>query len=185
MRLRSAQRLRERRDGDAVLLNSILFYFFAGLAVASAILMVTRRKVIHSAVFLMTTLIATAGIYLQLQADFLFVVQLILYAGGIMVLFVFFIMLVNPEVSPPKAAYNRQKVVGAALAMALGAEILPALWMRRGDWRLHPANPLPAMNTEAVADSLFRHSVLAFELVSILLLVAMVGAVVLARRRAA
>lgn len=166
-----------------MLLNSILFYFFAGLAVVSAILMVTRRNVVHSAVFLITTLVATAGIYLQLQAEFLFVVQLILYVGGIMVLFVFVIMLVDLDVSMRLAAFNRQKFVGIALAAALGAEILLAIWIGRGDLRLHQPNPLPAMNTEAVADALFRHSVLAFELASILLLVAMVGAVVLAKRR--
>lgn len=168
-----------------MLLNSILFYFFAGLAVASAMLMVMRRNVVHSAVFLITTLIATAGIYLQLQAEFLFVVQLILYVGGIMVLFVFVIMLVNLDLSMRMGAFNRQKFVGAALALALGAEILAAIWIGRGDLQLHQANPLPTMNTEAVADALFRHSVLAFELASILLLVAMVGAVVLAKRRAA
>lgn len=168
-----------------MLLNSILFYFFAGLAVASAILMITRRNVVHSAVFLITALVATAGIYLQLQAEFLFAVQLILFVGGIMVLFVFLIMLVNFEAPMRMAAFNRQKFVGAALAVALGAEILLAIWIGRGDLRLEQANPLPAMNTEAVADALFRHSVLAFELASILLLVAMVGAVVLARRRAA
>ncbi len=168
-----------------MLLNIILFYFFAGLAVASAILMVTRRNVMHSAVFLITTLVATAGIYLQLQAEFLFVVQLILFVGGIMVLFVFFIMLVNFEAPLRMTAFNRQKFVGAALALALGAEILLGIWIGRGDLRLHQVNPLPDLNTGAIADALFRHSVLAFELASILLLVAMVGAVVLARRRAA
>ncbi|MGH9700833.1 MAG: NADH-quinone oxidoreductase subunit J family protein [Candidatus Acidiferrales bacterium] len=168
-----------------MLLNSILFYFFAGLAVVSAILMVTRRNVMHSAVFLITSLIATAGIYLQLQAEFLFVVQLILFVGGIMVLFVFVIMLVNLEAPVRMAEFNRRKFVGAALALAMGAEILLAIWIGRGDLRLHQANPLPDLNTEAVADAFFRHSVLAFELVSILLLAAMVGAVVLAKRRAA
>ena len=80
------------------MLDKVLFYFFAGIAVASAVLMVTRRNVVHSAIFLITALLATAGIFLQLRAEFLFIVQIILYVGGIMVLFVFVIMLVNLDV---------------------------------------------------------------------------------------
>src|SRR5216110_3947403 len=79
------------------MLDKVLFYFFAGIAVVSAVLMVTRRNVVHSAIFLITALLATAGIFLQLRAEFLFIVQIILYVGGIMVLFVFVIMLVNLE----------------------------------------------------------------------------------------
>src|SRR6266849_10956643 len=71
------------------MLDKLLFYFFAAIAVASAALMVTRRNVVHSAIFLITALLATAGIFLQLRAEFLFIVQIILYVGGIMVLFVF------------------------------------------------------------------------------------------------
>ena len=78
----------------------------------SAILMVTRRNVVHSAIFLITTLLATAGIFLQLQAEFLFVVQIILYVGGIMVLFVFVIMLVNLDVALHQMQFNRQMVGG-------------------------------------------------------------------------
>jgi len=73
------------------MLDKVLFYFFAGIAVASAALMVTRRNAVHSAIFLIATLLATAGIFLQLRAEFLFIVQIILYVGGIMVLFIFVI----------------------------------------------------------------------------------------------
>src|SRR6202011_1274132 len=108
-------------------LNSILFYFFAGLAVASAILMVTRRNIVHGAVFLISTLLATAGIFLQLQAEFLFIVQVILYVGGIMVLFVFVIMLVNLDVSMRLVQFNRQRFVAGALALVLGAQVFFAV----------------------------------------------------------
>ena len=79
------------------MLDQIIFYFFAALAVLSAILVVTRRNVVQSAIFLITALLATAGIFLQLHAEFLFIVQVILYAGGIMVLFLFVIMLLGSE----------------------------------------------------------------------------------------
>src|SRR6202042_2498486 len=89
-------------------LNQALFIFFAVMAVASAVLMVTRRNIVHGAVFLITTLLSTAGIFLLLEAEFLFIVQVILYVGGIMVLFVFVIMLVNLDVSMRQVQFNRQ-----------------------------------------------------------------------------
>src|SRR5471030_2014306 len=104
-------------------LDSISFYFFAAIAVISAILVVTRRNVLHSAVFLVTALLATAGIFLQLHAEFLFIVQVILYAGGIMVLFVFVIMLVNSDLSLKRVQFNRQWALGSLLALALGAQL--------------------------------------------------------------
>src|SRR5579862_1357452 len=105
------------------MLDVVLFYFFAGLAVLSAILVVTRRNPVHSAIFLVTALLATAGIFLQLHAEFLFIVQVILYVGGIMVLFVFVIMLVNLDVSVRQLRFNRMWVVGLLLAVALGAQV--------------------------------------------------------------
>src|ERR1700722_8326697 len=167
-----------------MMLDSILFYFFAALAVGSAILMVTRRNAVHSAVFLISTLLATAGIFLQLQAEFLFVVQIILYVGGIMVLFVFVIMLVNLDVSMRLVQFNRQKWVAGVLALVLGAQVLFALWVGRGELRLPaPAVDVSPRNTEAIGQALFQHYMLPFEIASILLLVAMIGAVVMAKRR--
>src|SRR5712692_6821326 len=101
--------------------NSAIFYFFAGLAVLSAILVVTRRSAVHSAIFLITALLATAGIFLQLQAEFLFIVQIILYVGGIMVLFVFVIMLVNLDVALHQVQFNRQTWVASLIALVVSA----------------------------------------------------------------
>ncbi len=111
-----------------------LFYFFAGLAVISAILVVTRRNAVHSAIFLVTALLATAGIFLQLHAEFLFIVQVILYVGGIMVLFIFVIMLVNLDVSVRQMRFNRMWVVGLLLALALGRAGLHGVSVR-AKWR--------------------------------------------------
>jgi NADH-quinone oxidoreductase subunit J len=168
-------------------LNQALFIFFAVMAVASAILMVTRRNIVHGAVFLINTLLSTAGIFLLLQAEFLFVVQIILYVGGIMVLFVFVIMLVNLDVSMRQVQFNRQWFVAGALALVLAAQFLFAIHATQAG---RDPLRLPAMtaeispkNTEAVADALFSHYMLPFEIASILLLVAMIGAVVMAKRR--
>ncbi len=164
-------------------MTSVLFYIFALLAVASAILMVTRRNIIHSAVFLITTLLATAGIFLQLEAEFLFVVQIILYVGGIMVLFVFVIMLVNLDVSLHLIQFNRQKYVAGVLAFVLTAQLLVAFWVGRSSLNLGDARAMDPKNTEAVGQALFQRYMLPFEIASILLLVAMIGAVVMAKRR--
>src|SRR5580692_10413243 len=152
------------------MLDQILFHFFAVLAVASAILVVTRRNVVQSAIFLITALLATAGIFLQLHAEFLFVVQVILYAGGIMVLFVFVIMLVNLDVALHQVQFNRHWLVATLLALVLGAEIGAALLVGRQD--LITILPAPAQalepNTERIASALFRTYMLPFELASIL-----------------
>jgi NADH-quinone oxidoreductase subunit J len=167
-----------------MILNQILFYFFSALAVGSAILMVTRRNIVHGAVFLISTLLSTAGVFLLLQAEFLFVVQIILYVGGIMVLFVFVIMLVNLDVSLRQVQFNRQKYVAGVLALVLAAQVFFALWIARAGLNLSAAtSAMPARNTEAIGDSIFQHYMLPFEIASILLLVAMIGAVVMAKRR--
>jgi NADH-quinone oxidoreductase subunit J len=171
------------------MLDRVLFYFFAGIAVSSAALMVTRRNVIHSAIFLITALLATAGIFLQLRAEFLFIVQIILYVGGIMVLFVFVIMLVNLDVALQQIQFARQKWVALVVALALAAQVGFMFWTsgKMAGQGLPvltaaAAASLPA-NSETVAHSLFESYLLPFEIASVLLLVAMIGAVVMAKKR--
>jgi NADH-quinone oxidoreductase subunit J len=171
------------------MLDSVLFYLFAGLAVASAVLTVTRRNAVHSAIFLITALLATAGIFLQLRAEFLFIVQIILYVGGIMVLFVFVIMLVNLDVAVRQIQFARQKWVALVVALALAAQVGLMFWSSGK----MPGQGLPVLtaaaaeklplNSEEVAKSLFSTYLLPFEIASILLLVAMIGAVVMAKKR--
>ncbi len=176
-------RLRVANSGEEM--NEVLFIFFAALAIGSAIAMVTRRNIVHSAVFLITTLLATAGIFLQLQAEFLFVVQIILYVGGIMVLFVFVIMLVNLDVALHLVQFNRQRFVAGILTLVLAAQVLGAFWAGRGSLNMAEARArvMEPKNTEAIGQALFQRYMLPFEIASILLLVAMIGAVVMAKRR--
>jgi NADH-quinone oxidoreductase subunit J len=171
------------------MLDEVIFYFFAGLAVVSAALTVTRRNAVHSAIFLITALLATAGIFLQLGAEFLFIVQIILYVGGIMVLFVFVIMLVNLDVALHQIQFARQKWVALVIALALAAQVGLMLWssgkMPGQVWPgLTPAAASKlSPNSEVVAKSLFESYLLPFEIASVLLLVAMIGAVVMAKKR--
>ena len=168
------------------MLDKALFYFFAAVAVASAVLMVTRRNVVHGAIFLITALLATAGIFLQLRAEFLFIVQIILYVGGIMVLFVFVIMLVNLDVALQQIQFARQKWVALLVALALAGQVGLMFWssgkMAGQGLPAAAASTLPP-NSEEVAKSLFSSYLLPFEIASVLLLVAMIGAVVMAKKR--
>jgi NADH-quinone oxidoreductase subunit J len=172
------------------MLDKVIFYFFAGLAVLSAVLTVTRRNAVHSAIFLITALLATAGIFLQLRAEFLFIVQIILYVGGIMVLFIFVIMLVNLDVAVRQMQFARQKWVALLISLALAAQVGLMLWSAGklpGQGLLVSnavsADKLPLENSEEVARSLFSSYLLPFEIASVLLLVAMIGAVVMAKKR--
>jgi NADH-quinone oxidoreductase subunit J len=171
------------------MLDSILFYTFGGAAVLSAALMVTRRNPVHSAVFLIATLLATGGIFLQLRAEFLFVTQIILYACGIMVLFLFVILLVRVDAAVPQMRFRMQKLVAVAVVFALGFEVLVILFSADklpGEGlfvqEITAAGKLPP-NSEALARSLFTTYSLPFEMAGVLLLIAIVGAVVMAKGR--
>lgn len=171
------------------MLDKVIFFFFAGVAILSAALMVTRRNAMHSAIFLITSLLAVAGIFLQLRAEFIFIAQIILYVGGIMVLFIFVIMLVRLDVALHQIQFSRQKWVALLVGLVLAAEVGVMLWTSRGvpgQGFLLP-NAVPAAqlkpNTEELAARLFDAYLLPFEIASVLLLVAMVGAVVMAKKR--
>src|SRR5262244_2401454 len=100
--------------------TSFFFYFLSALALSGGVLVITRRNPVHSALALILTLLALAGIYLMLYAPFVAGVQIILYAGGIMVLFLFVIMLVNLERAQEEKQFNKQWIVGLVAAAALG-----------------------------------------------------------------
>lgn len=165
------------------MLDSVIFYFFASIAVVSAVIMITRRNAIHSAIFLITTLLATAGIFLQLRAEFLFISQIILYVGGIMVLFLFVIMLVNLERTAQERPFNKQWAVGIVAAGALGVMFV-AIYAKGRALFPEPSITLPEVeNTQRIGTMLYGNYMFAFEIASLLLLVAIIGAVVMAKKR--
>jgi NADH:ubiquinone oxidoreductase subunit 6 (subunit J) len=163
-------------------LNTFLFYFFAALAVASAILVVTRRNVAHAAIFLVTTLLATAGIFLLLQAEFVFIAQVFLYAGGTALLFVFAGMLVRQDTVPKMVRFHRRHVVAGVLTTILAGQIVFAIVVGRTSLRL-PAmqTAISPTSTGVVGDALFHAFIVPFGIAAVLLLVAMVGAVLMAK----
>lgn len=169
-----------------MLTDTILFYAFASLVLGGAILTVTRRSAVHSAIFLIVSLLGVAGLYLLQHAEFLFAVQIILYVGGIMLLFLFVIMLVNLDQAAQERQFNRQWPLALACVTGVGALITFFLHKGAGSFQLAPPTATPAQgagNTEMLADVLFSEYLLPFELASILLLVAVVGSVVMAKKR--
>lgn len=163
----------------------VVFLFFGGLAVASAILMVVRKNIVHSAVFFFTAVLAIAGIFLQLRAEFLFGVQIILFAGAVVVLFVFVFLLLKPDFLFRKAHFSGQKWIAIILASVLGAQLLLAagIGSKMFNFPVPSDSSLPA-NTGDLARSLFQNYLVPLEMVALLLLVAMIGAAVMAKRGA-
>jgi NADH-quinone oxidoreductase subunit J len=159
------------------------FYLLAGMMLIGGILVITRKNPVHSALALIVTLLAQASIYLMLYAPFVAGVQIILYAGGIMVLFLFVIMLVSIDRSMKERQFNSQWVVGLIAATALGGLFI-AVFSKGKD--IFPEHALPMIesdNTQQVATMLYGQYMFAFEIASLLLLVAIIGAVVMAKKR--
>jgi NADH-quinone oxidoreductase subunit J len=170
------------------MLDTVLFYIFAAMTLLGGILTITRRSAVHSAIALITSLMGVAGLYLMQQAEFLFAVQIVLYIGGIMVLFLFVIMLVNLDEAAKERQFSRYWLVGVAAVIAVGAEL--AYFFYKGGpnaFHIEPgmaaAAPQAMGNTEVIAQSLFSEYLLPFEVASLLLLVAVVGSVVMAKKR--
>lgn len=168
------------------MLELVLFYIFAAIAIVSAILVITQHNVVHSAAFLGATLFAVAGIFLTLHAEFLAGVQVIVYVGGILVLFVFVIMLISVDRSLHERQYNRQWTIALITSAMLIVEIAYGLYRGKDDFVLPnivPPAAAAAGNSEQVGTALYTAYLLPFEIASILLLVAIVGAVVLSKKR--
>ena len=165
-------------------MDAFFFYAFALLTVAGAVATVTFKNAVHSAVSLIGSLLGAAGLYLLQKAEFLFAVQIILYIGGIMLLFLFVIMLVNLDLAEKQRQFNRQGWI--ALACVLGIAIEAVFYVRSTAAVSPWSSPVPTPaggNTERLADVLFSEYLLPFEIVSILLLVAVVGSVFMAKKR--
>jgi len=166
------------------MLEAMLFYGFAAVAVIAAILVVSVRNPVHSAICLIVALIAVGGIFLNLGAEFLTVVQILVYVGGIMVLFIFVIMLVSIE------RLKQQRAVGSnwKTALVLGVVLAAEMWIifTRGMATLQPrGTPTPeglSGNTEQLGWALYSKYMLPFEVASVLLLVAIIGAIIFTRK---
>ncbi len=167
------------------MLDTIFFYSFAVFTLLGAVLTVTRRSAVHSAISLIVSLVGVAGLFLLQRAEFLFAVQIVLYIGGIMLLFLFVIMLVNLERAERERQFTKAWWLALACVAGVGAEIAYFLTKGPAAFQFPPGAAAPAAggNVERLADALFSEYLLPFEMASLLLLVAVVGSVILAKKR--
>ena len=183
--------------------TTFVFYVFAAWAVASALLCISRSNALSSALWLVSTMFALAAIFVILQAEFIAIIQVLVYAGAVMVLFLFVIMLLNLEVVPHDWRRWRGWVIGIGLAGVLGALLVPlgvytpARLAREVSTMPGTVDPhlvfpegdaMAAANVAygavgSVAQPLFQAYLIPFEITSVLLLAAVIGAVVLAKRK--
>src|SRR3984885_6881287 len=159
------------------------FYLLSAIMLIGGIAVITRKNPVHSALALIVTLLAQASIYLMLYAPFVAGVQIILYAGGIMVLFLFVIMLVSIERSMKERQFNSQWVAGIVAATALGGLFIAVYMKGTSILPDHALSVVEDNNTQEVAKVLYGQYMFAFEIASLLLLVAIIGAVVMAKKR--
>ncbi len=165
--------------------EAIAFYTLAAFVLGFAVLVVSTKDTVHSVLFLVLDFLFVAALYVLLSAEFLAVIQILVYAGGIVVLYLFVVMLVNLK-RPPEAYSDprRQTKLGVGLAAAILVElgaIAMFTYVRPAPVAVAQALPVTG-NTEQVGWMLYTSYLIPFEIASMLLLVAMIGAIILAKR---
>jgi NADH-quinone oxidoreductase subunit J len=157
-----------------------VFIFFAVLAVAAAILVIVQKNAMHSVLYLALTVLATAGVFFTLEAEYLGAIQILVYAGGIVVLYIFVIVIVNLKEIVPERRRFLPKLILIAVPVAAGVEVAYLLL----------AKGFPAagrggqgLGFTTMAETLFGSYLFPFELASVLLLAVLVGAIIIARRK--
>lgn len=164
-------------------IHELMFYVFSGMILLFSVLTVTSRRILRAATYLLIVLISTSGIYFMMNYQFLAAVQLTLYAGGIVVLIIFSILLtshINHKFEPVGA----KKIIFTAIAVAAGAILTISTILQYGFDSVVTASENP--NMELIGTSLLSYDkngyVLPFEVISILLLAAIFGSVVIAKK---
>lgn len=169
--------------------DALLFYVFAAITVAGALLVVTQKNPVYSVLSLIAAFFGLAGLYVLLEAPFVAVAQIIIYAGAIMVLFLFTVMLLNAP-REDAAEWDRSHPLYRPMAVRVGAVLALLLALELG-WALSRTSGLATAVNESSGDLsiatmgrvLFTDYMFAFEVTSILIIASMVGAVVLAKKR--
>ena len=158
----------------------LIFYFFALLAVVSSILVVTRKNAMHSVMYLAFTVLSIAGIFFSLQSEYLGAIQILVYGGGIVVLYIFVIIIVNLNEIKPERRKLFPRIFIFSLPALLLLQIINVLFTNRPT---PPAGPETGLTFPAFADMLFSTYLIPFEIASILLLAVLIGAVIVARKK--
>lgn len=159
------------------------FFYFAGMTLISSILVISLRNILYSVLALLVAFIHIAGIYLLLNAEFIAVIQIIVYAGAILVLYLFVLMLFNPR--QEKRYLHRQSLVGILLGFTIFSMMVLAVLQsnvlgQKGEFTVEKVKLVG--HTQAIGQVLYTDFIFPFEIASFILLVAMLGAIILAGR---
>ena len=160
--------------------QNIFFGILAAIVAISALRMVTTRNVVHAALYLVAVLAGLGALYVLLTAEFVATTQVLVYIGAVMVLFLFGIMLTKAPLGNVMEMTGRQWPLAAVVAALLGGVTIYSLVDRFGSERLNTDGPI--YRTADVSDEVFSTYIVPFEAVSVLLLAALIGAIVLARK---
>jgi NADH-quinone oxidoreductase subunit J len=164
-------------------MEHLFFFYFALVIAAASVMVVAVRNPIYSALSLLIMFFHVAGLYVTLHAEFLAAVQVIVYAGAILVLYLFVVMLLNLK---QDERYHRQWPVAAGVGSILAVEAAVLTLVKGGTPAVQSASPEMAPaglgNTEALGDVLYSTYLFPFEVASLILLVAMIGAIILAKK---
>ena len=164
-------------------MDQVFFFYFALVIAASSVLVVAMRNPIYSALSLLIMFFHVAGLYVTLHAEFLAAVQIIVYAGAILVLYLFVVMLLNLRQDD---RYHRQWPVAAAIGSVLAIEAIVLALLKGGTAAVvrtgQESEAAGLSNTEALGDVLYSTYLFPFEVASLILLVAMIGAIILAKK---
>jgi NADH-quinone oxidoreductase subunit J len=173
-----------------MILQTIMFYLFAGIAVASGVMVVSAKNPVHSVLFLILAFFNSAGLFVLLGAEFLAMILVIVYVGAVAVLFLFVVMMLDIDFAELRSGFMRYLPVGALIGAILVFELLFILlhWVIAPGLAGLQAAPLPpaaaaVTNTRALGDLLYTRYIFAFQTAGLILLVAMIGAIVLTLRQ--
>ncbi|MGE5808958.1 MAG: NADH-quinone oxidoreductase subunit J [Nitrospirota bacterium] len=165
------------------MINQLIFLYFAAVILASAVLMVTRRNPVHSVMFMLLLFFHIAGLFVLLNAEFLAAVQLIVYAGAILILYLFVVMLLNVDRESSAARANRFWPWMVAFGALIAGEVL--VLIARGTFPTEKDQPLQhaGAGVKELGVLLYQKYMVPFEIASVILLVGLVGAVMLAKKQ--
>jgi NADH-quinone oxidoreductase subunit J len=165
------------------MVEAVAFYSLAALILGFGVLVITAKSTVHSVLFLVADFLCVAALYVTLQAQFLAVIQVMVYAGGIVVLYLFVVMLVNLK-RPPEAHSDPRRLgrIGLAMSVAVLAELGAIFALGWSKPEVVGGGGLSPNNVEQLGRLLYQDYLIPFEVASVLLLVAMIGAIVLAKR---
>ena len=168
-------------------MEAVLFYVFGFIAIITAILVIIQKNPIYSALFLIVTLFSMAVLFLLLNAQFIAAVQILVYAGAIMILFLFAIMLLNIKYEEKAfVTFTKLKVLSIFIAIILFAEFIYMIYSRKGlgmEGDITPDKIAELGNVELIGKILFTKYLFPFEVASLVLLIAMIGIIVLAKKK--